>query len=140
MPNTQFILDIGTPITSLPTNTIQDITGAFQGIVANGFAVVPCSNIENQNYTMTFSQNAVFTMSLANLADEVSEGQCQIALQQTSGTSTLGANLLSKFYTVWQVASNTIGLAIAAMSPVCAEAIAVQNDDNLPQVNGVAAE
>jgi hypothetical protein len=140
LTNTQFILDTGSPTTTLPTNTIQDIADAFQGIVTNGFAVVPCGNIENQNYTMTFSQNAVFTMSLANLADEVSEGQCQIALEQTSDTPTLGANLLSKFYTVWQVESNTIGLAIAATSPVSAEAVAVQNGDSLPQANGVATE
>ena len=138
LDNTQFIFDTGTPVTSLPADTIQSIADDFQGTVTNGFAVVPCANIQGQTFSITFAEGVAFTFPIPTFTTQTSDGQCQIQLSSTTGTPTIGANLLTFFYTFFQVESNTMGFALAAQSPVSAQAVQVTDANNLPQVTGVA--
>ena len=139
LKNTQFIFDTGTPVTSLPADTIQSIANDFQGTVTNGLAVVPCANIQGQTFSITFSEGVTFTFPIPTLTSQTSDGQCQIQFTSTTGTPFIGANLLTLFYTFFQVESNTMGFARAAESPVSTQAVQVTDPNNLPQVTGAAS-
>ena len=100
--------------------------------------LVPCANIQGQTFSITFAEGVGFSFPIPTFTTHTADGQCQIQLSSTTGTPTIGANLLTFFYTFIQVESNTMGFALAAQSPVSAQAVKVTDANNLLQVTGVA--
>jgi hypothetical protein len=138
--NAPFIFDTGSPETVLPADTIQAIATDFGGSVVNTQPLVPCANIEDATYSISFSSTVAFTFPLIQLSTPQSDdsSQCQINLGTATGDNVIGANILTLLYTVFQIESNMMGFALPASSPVTADLMPVLDSSNLPTVTGVA--
>ncbi|KAH8820629.1 aspartic peptidase domain-containing protein [Xylogone sp. PMI_703] len=135
--NTQFILDTGTPTTALPNSAIQDIATDFGGSVQNNEAVVPCGNIAGQTFAISWSSTVGFIFPMESISTTLDNDQCRINLGGTDGTPVIGVDLLSRFYTFWQVESNTLGFAFPSSNPdQNATPVVISDPNNLPTVVG----